>query len=167
MKINDENKAFLYLKDVMNSYSPLSKKTWNKFLEICKCTQVKKNDYLCRANEIAKSFFFVNKGLLRIYIIDEKGNEFNKTFFSEGMFPGSMVSLLRQKPATFELQALEDSSLVEIDFDAYRKLLYELEDLKLFHICYLEENWLITKESKEVSFVQKDADERYEDFLIL
>lgn len=165
MKTNDENKSFTYLRDVINSYYSLSDETWESFCKICKYREVKKNDCLCRINEISNSFFFVNKGLLRTYIFDIKGTEYNKTFFSEGMFPGSMVSLLNNEPSEFEIQALEECELIEIDFKKYRKLLNEKDDLKLFHIYYLEKNWLIKKESKEVSFMQKDADERYEDFL--
>ncbi len=165
MKKNDENKSFTYLKNVINSYYLISEKTWEKFLEICEYMEVKKGDYLCRINEIPSSFLFVNKGLLRTYILDDKGIEYNKIFFTEGMFPASIVSLLKNKPSEFELQALEDCQLIQIDFKKYRKLLKEDEDLKLFHISYLEENWLIKKEEKEVSIVQKDADERYEDFL--
>lgn len=155
----------LCLKNVINSYYSLSDKTWQKFLEICTYIQVKKSDYLCRINEMPNSFFFVNQGLLRSYILDEKGNEYNKIFFSEGMFPASIVSLLKKQPSEFEIQALEDCQLIQIDFKRYRKLLHDSEDLKLFHISYLEQNWLIKKEEKEVSFLQKDADERYEDFL--
>jgi len=165
MDNNNEKRAFNYLNDVINSYYSISPETWENFLEICTYKQIKKNDYLCRSNENPSSFFFVYEGLLRNYITDEKGNEFNKIFFSEGMFPGSMVSLLKNEPSLFEIQVLEDSSLIEINFDAYRDLLLQYEDLKMFHISYLEENWLIKKESEAVSFVQKDADERYEDFL--
>ena len=37
--------------------------------------------------------------------------------------------------------------------------------IKLFHIYYLEKNWLIHKDGREVDIVQKDADERYDEFL--
>ena len=163
MIINTNN--YKYLKEVIDSYSILSLETWNSLKSISKDIVVKKNEYICRINQIPNSFFFVNKGLLRVYILDEKGVEYNKTFFSEGMFPASMVSLLTNTPSEFEIQALEDCQLIQIDFKKYRTLLQKSEDLKLFQIYYLEKNWLMKTESKDISFVQKDAEERYKDFL--
>lgn len=161
---NDIDK-YKYLKETMDSYYPISTKTWNELKKISKYIKVKKSNLICRTNELQDSFYFVNKGLLRFYIVDEKGSEYNKVFFSEGMFPGSMVSLLKNEPSEFEIEALEDCELIQIDFKNYRVLLKESEDLKLFQINYLEKNWLIKMESKDVSSVQKDARERYEDFL--
>lgn len=152
------------LKESIDSYYQISTKTWNELKKISKLIEVKKNDLICRINELQNSFYFVNKGLLRFYNINEKGVEYNKTFFNEGMFPGSMVSLLKAEPSEFEIQALEDCQLIQIDFEKYRKLLKKSEDLKLFQIYYLEKNWLIKMESKDISIVQKDAQERYEDF---
>lgn len=155
----------IYLKEVLDSYFPISFDTWNKFKMIIEYKKVAKNTKLCKINEIPRSFYFVQKGLLRAYVIDEKGTEYNKTFFQEGTFPASMVSLLKNKPSSFEIEALEDCELIEIDFNKYGELLISSEDLKLFHIYYLEQNWLMKTESKDISFVQKDAQERYEDFL--
>lgn len=157
--------AIDYLKKVINQYHQISTKTWNDFTKVIKYFEIQKDTSICKINEIQNSFFFVSKGLLRTYIIDEKGIEYNKTFFLEGMFPGSMVSLLTNEPSEFEIESLEDCELIQIDFKKYRELLIKNEELKLFHINYLEKNWLIKMESKDVSFVQKDAKERYEDFL--
>ena len=126
---------------------------------------VDKNDYITRFNELPSGFYFVSVGLFRLYTINEKGNEYNKSFFFENTFPGSMVSLLTNQDSNFEIQALEDSQIIHIDFKKYRELLLKYDDLKLFQIYYLESNWLISKDAREVDIVQKDADERYEEFL--
>lgn len=163
--LKKEKDIYIFLNQVINSYSEISSETWNEFKNISKFIEVKKNEYICRTNEVQNSFFFVNKGLLRASAINEKGTEYNKIFFNEGMFPGSMVALLTNEPSELEIQALEDCQLIQIDFKKYRELLKKSEDLKLFQIYYLEQNWLIKMESKDISFVQKDAQKRYEDFL--
>jgi len=154
-----------YLKEIIDSYYQISNDTWDEFTKIIQYKELEKNEYLCRYNEYQDSFFFVNKGLLRISISDEKGTQYNKAFFNEGTFPGSMVALLKDEPSEFEIQALENCQIIQIDFKKYRELLKNSEDLKLFHISYLEKNWLIKNESKHISFVQQDAQERYEEFL--
>lgn len=162
MKNDDKYK---YLKKVIDSYYPISADTWARLQVNLSCIDIKKNESISKINETPNSFYFVTKGLLRVFINDEKGTEYNKTFFNEGTFPGTMVSLLKNKPSEFEIQALENCELIQINFKKYRELLEKSSDLKMFHICYLERNWLIKMESKDVSFVQKDAQERYEDFL--
>jgi len=163
--LKEENATLVALRKVMNSYYKLTDKTWQSICEISTFLTIKKNDYLCRSNEFQTGFYFVGKGLFRVFIIDEKGHEYNKIFFEEHTFPGSMVSLLKNEPSQFEIQALEDSSVLHINFKAYRKLLMVTEDLKLFQIFYLEKNWLIDKSSREVSLVQQDAQDRYLEFL--
>ena len=149
----------------MNSYLKLSETTWCEFKDICTFMSIKKNDCITRFNEVPDGFYFISSGLFRLYTINEKGNEYNKSFFFENTFPGSMVALLKNQTSDFEIQALEDSELVCIDFKKYRELLLKHDDLKLFQIYYLESNWLISKDAREVDIVQKNADERYDEFL--
>ena len=149
----------------MNSYLEISESTWNEFKSICTFMNIKKNDCITRFNEVPRGFYFISKGLFRLYTINAKGNEYNKSFFFENTFPGSMVALLKNQDSDFEIQALEDSQVFHIDFKKYRELLLKYNDLKLFQIYYLESNWLISKDAREVDIVQKNADERYHEFL--
>lgn len=153
------------LKVVIESYTPISNESYSILLNISRVRYVKKGDYLCHLGDVSKELIFVVDGLLRAYIIDVKGNEYNKNFFLENNFAGSMVSLLTKEPSCFEIEALEDSTLIMIDFEQFRKFLLEKDDLKLFQIYYLEKNWLIKKEAREVALVQKSATERYQEFI--
>ena len=166
MSIEEQQKnALKALQQVMNNYYELSSETWQKITKITTFSSIKKHDYLCQYNEYQTAFYFVGRGLFRVYTIDDKGREYNKVFFDEHTFPGSMVSLLKNEPSTFEIQALEDSTVLHINFKKYRELMMQSEDLKLFQIFYLEKHWLIQKSSKELSIVQQDAQDRYIEFL--
>lgn len=165
MTNNNKTIAFTALRNAMNTYFKISDKTWNDLEDICTYMEIKKNDYITRFNEHPSGFYFVSVGLFRSYILNEKGNEYNKNFFFENTFPGSMVALLKKQTSNFEIQALENSQVIHIDFKKYRELLLKYDDLKLFQIYYLENNWLISKDAREVDIVQKDADERYDEFL--
>jgi len=160
-----ETKAFAALKKSMDSYTPISDETWAALKSICNVRTVEKKCILYQCGEFLNSFSFVYSGLLRVFITDDKGNEYNKMFFDEGTFPGSMAALLTATPSQFIIESLERSSIIVINFNAYRKLLLELDDLKLFHIYYLEKNWLLTKDAREVEIVQEDATQRYKRFI--
>jgi len=164
-KLNEQNEAYRDLKLVMDSYSPISDDTWGRLKGISKFKQINKRDTLYRNAEIANSFCFVYSGLFRLFITDADGKEYNKNFFDEGTFPGSMVALLTRTPSKFTVEALEPSEVILIDFFLYRKLLFDTKDLMKFHILYLEKNWLLDKDAREVELVQKDASIRYQQFL--
>jgi len=163
--INLENEAFIALKNVMDSYSPISEKTWESLTAISEFKSLSKYQVLYKSAKLPTSFSFVYSGLLRVFVTDINGKEYNKNFFKEGTFPGSMSALLTSSPSRFTIESLEPSSIVTINFSAYRKLLIEASDLKLFHIYYLERNWLLAKDAREVEIVQENASQRYQRFL--
>lgn len=155
---------FSLLKKTIDSYAPISDITWQGLKKISTLRELNKNDVFNSVGTIPKSFSFVCQGLLRAYITDTNGSEYNKIFFPETTFPGAMVALLTNSESRFTIDALEPSILIEIDFRGYRQLLMEYEDLKIFHIHYLEANWLIAKDIREVALVQESARERYQRF---
>ncbi|VAW52740.1 cAMP-binding proteins - catabolite gene activator and regulatory subunit of cAMP-dependent protein kinases [hydrothermal vent metagenome] len=165
ISLSDEEKAFLALRKSLESYSPISDETWRAFISISKFRSLMKYTLFYSAGEIPSSYAYIYRGLARCFVCDEKGNEYNKVFFEEGMFPGSMTALLTSSPSTLAFEAIEDSLIIEIDFLAYRKLMIEKDDLKLFQINYLEKNWLLTKDARETEIVQEDATARYLHFI--
>ncbi len=160
-----ESGGFEWLRQAMEAYHPLTDATWQALLSCCRYRQLLRQQMFCQAGDIPRSFAFVCKGMFRVFALDDKGHEYNKNFFVEGQFPGSMAALLRQEPSLNTIQALEDSSIIEIDFKCFRELLYRADDLKLFQIHYLETNWLLAKDARETQLVQQDAAERYQRFL--
>lgn len=157
--------ALLALRRVMDSYYSLSRETWSKLTALCHFRRIDKHAVVYPSGEIPSTFAFVYSGLMRVYVIDEQGNEYNKNFFDEGKFPGSMAALLTSTPSRFTIDALEPTAIIEINFTGYRNLLAEQHDLKLFQIYYLEKNWLLAKDAREVEIVQENATQRYQRFL--
>lgn len=164
-KLGEAGTVAASLRAAMEGYHPLSDSTWQAMVELCRYTRVTAGTTVYQCGRRVNSFAFVYSGLLRAYTLDEQGNEYNKIFFPENTFPASTVALLQNAPSSFSLEALEDSQLVLIDYAGYRQLLLASDDLKMFHIHYLEQNWLIAKEPREVSLVMETAAERYQTFL--
>jgi len=152
------------LRAAMQDYAPLSDATFAEMLACCRVLEIPKGGFFCTLGATPSEFGFVLDGLLRYYVSDIDGNEYNKVFFDEGSFPGSMVALLTGQPSAVAIQALEPSTLVGIDFAGYRRVLRAREDLKWFQIRYLERNWVLQKEPREFALVQDDAGERYRRF---
>lgn len=156
---------FERLKAALDSYHPISQTTWQAFQSFCHIQSVKKGEVIYPLGHVPSSFCFVNEGLVRAYVIDENGNQYNKKFFEQGQFPGAMSALLTQSASGFAIDALETSQLVIIDFKAFRQLLMQNKDLMQFQIHYLETNWLLDKDAREIEIVQQDATQRYLNFV--
>jgi len=163
--LRDIDSAFLALRKSLESYAPISDDTWRKFIGISEFRTLKKHALIYRAGAVPQSYAYIYRGLVRCFVCDKNGHEYNKNFFDEGTFPGAMTALLRSKPSAFTFEAIEDIEFIEIDFAAYRKLMLEEDDLKLFQIYYLEKNWLMAKDAREVEIVQEDAMTRYLRFI--
>jgi len=163
--LNDEKMSFRALRHSLESYAPISDESWEALRGISKFRSLTKHTLLYRAGDIPQSYAYICQGLIRCFVCDEKGKEYNKNFFDEGMFPGSMTALLISSPSMLAFETIEDTLIIEIDFPAYRKLMIEKDDLKLFQIYYLEKNWLLAKDSREIEIVQDDATARYLRFI--
>lgn len=149
------------LKLKFESYAEISDKSWSLIESIITFQGLKKDETLLRNGQIAKNIHFVCKGALRAYVTDYDGNIYNKNIFLETDFAGSTVSYLLNSPSNFTLEALEETILINLNYRKYRQFIDENIDLKNFYIAYLEKNWVIEKEEKEVSLVMKNATERY------
>jgi CRP-like cAMP-binding protein len=161
-----ENTAiYQAFKQTLDAYTPISDTTWQALKGVTQKRRLEKHEVLYQAGDIPSTFAWVFHGLIRGYVCDDKGNEYNKKFFDEDKFPGAMSALLTNTPSKLGFDALEETFLLEIDFSAFRRLLLEYDDLKLFQIYYLERNWLLDKDEREITLVQQDASERYQRFL--
>jgi CRP-like cAMP-binding protein len=155
------------LKSKFESYSSISERSWALLEKCIQFQNLEKNELLLRNGQIAKKIHFVCKGALRAYVTDFDGNIYNKNIFLENDFAGSTVSYLLSTPSNFTLEALENITLISIDYKKYRQLIEDNMDLKNFYIAYLEKNWIVEKEKREVSLVMQNATERYLELLSL
>jgi CRP-like cAMP-binding protein len=85
--------------------------------------KLRKKQYLLQEGDVCRFTAFVEKGTLRAYTIDEKGSEHIIQFALEGWSIGDLYSFLTGEPATYTIDALEDSELVLIDRAAHDELL--------------------------------------------
>ena len=76
--------------------------------------KLRKKQYLLQEGDVCRSIAFVEKGALREYSIDENGNEQIIQLAIEGLNISDLYSFLTTEPATYNIDALEDSELVLI-----------------------------------------------------
>ena len=153
------------LREVCKEYQDFSDKSFDAFKKICFVKNIKKGEILQDSYSSAKYIYFIYKGILRTYFLNEKGAIYTKNLFSENYFSASKVSLITKEDSYLNIDALEDSILIYINFDGYKNLIDTNIEFKNFYINYLEKNWVIVKEKNEISLILDDAKTRYENFI--
>ena len=88
-----------------------------KILSGCNTIQVKKGDYILRKGDVQRQSFYVQKGLLRYYSIDDKGKEHILQFAPQGWFVSDRQSACLSMKSDFFIDALEDSEVVVVHED--------------------------------------------------
>lgn len=159
--IISRDKYILDFKIKLDSYASISEKSWNLLKSIIKFKALTKNEVLLQNGIVSRNFYFICKGALRAYFINALGDSYTKNIFFETDFASSFASSMLAIPSEFTIEALEDSILISLDYKSYQKLIHQENDLKEFYIAYLEKNWVIDKEQREVSLVLEDATTRY------
>lgn len=156
-----EEKYKLILNDVFKLYYPIGDVALQLLISLVHIDLFKKGSIVLDIDEIAKNVYILCEGAIIAYFIDELGNTYNKNIFLEGQFVGSTVSSLKKTPSEFVLEAIEDCIVITINYKKYRKLINENIELKEFYIAYLEKNWIIDKERREIALVMETAKTRY------
>ena len=142
-------------------YPDITEQSFEYLIDILSFETYPKDAVIVGQGQVARNIHLLCKGVVKAYFISETGISYNKNLFTEGDLVGSAVSLLRKTPSEFTLQALEDSVLITFDYAKYRDLIYKHDNLKNFYIAYLEKQWIIEKEQREISIVTETASTRY------
>lgn len=126
--------------------------------------KVKKKSLLIRPGQNATFLAFINKGLFRVYFKNEAGIEVTTWFSFAGMMVTDMLAYFTEKPATFYVQALEESELLIIQKSQLEKV-YKIDpDSNIFGRRYLE-NVLVKIMERMLTLQTKSANERYHELL--
>ena len=159
MEISDNYTNFI--KSIFNKYSEVSDTSIKRVAAISKIQHLEKGQYLLEIGASSKHKHILYKGAIVSTFIDSNGNVYHKNIFLKGDFVGSTVSAIIGKPSHFALEAIAPSTLISFDYNTYKHLIEEHKDLNDFYIAYLEKNWVIDKEQREIDIVMKDARSRY------
>lgn len=163
--IQEEEKYYSFIRELVLSYYPVSEKSLSELFSIAGVRHLHKGELLLPVGSISKEIYMLYQGSITAYFIDEEGNSYHKNIFLEGDMVGSTVSRLKEQPSEFALEAIEDSTIISFFYKTYRQLIEENDELKNFYIAYLEKNWVIDKEKREIDIVMKDAGERYSELI--
>ncbi|MDB5549898.1 MAG: Crp/Fnr family transcriptional regulator [Tardiphaga sp.] len=149
----------------IRTYTDLSAKAELAWSSLLRSRQYSKEESFIRAGDIPTSFAFVVEGLLCQHYVGREGDMIIKHFFPENRIAASVSASLLGEPSLFTVTAIENSTVLEYEFAAFKSLVTDFPDVAAFYISYMERHWIIEKEPGEIAFRHDDAMQRYVDFI--
>ena len=138
--------------------------------EICRSLfipkKLRKRQYLLQQGDVSKYTAFVEKGLLRSYVIDDKGAELIMQFAPEGWWINDMYSSITGEPAEQHIDAIEDSELLLLTNQAYDELLQQAPVFERFFRLLIQNSFVALQRRLKGNIIQT-AEEKYKNFIQL
>ncbi|MGE5313697.1 MAG: Crp/Fnr family transcriptional regulator [Acidobacteriota bacterium] len=125
---------------------------------------VRRKQYLAQIGDPCRSMFFVTKGALRSYTLDEKGEEHIVQFAIEDWWITDLYSFLTGEPSSTMIDAIEDSELLAIDHPSYELLLERIPKFERYYRLLLQGHFIATHRRLAYT-IGTTAEARYAEFL--
>ena len=142
----------------------LSDKECARLIPLFESLAVKKNEHLFREGDIAKYVYFIEKGCLRQYYINNNGEDRTIYFKVEDEWASELVSFLDNAPTELNLQALEDSRLQIIN---QKNWIYAVTQISSFTMGFIraqqDTNYMLKKRLAEATV--ETPEEKYLRFI--
>lgn len=104
----------LKIKSYIKSLINVSEEKLETLIAMCDVKTLKKKTIVSESNNIDQSLFFIEKGLIRLYITDIRGNQHTTHFAQENVFITDYTALASGEPAKYTLEAIEETKIVVI-----------------------------------------------------
>ncbi|MDB5255441.1 MAG: cAMP-binding protein [Chitinophagaceae bacterium] len=91
-----------------------------------------KKEFLFQEGQVCTANYFVAKGCLRLYYVNDKGIETIVQFAIENWWISDYQSLERQIPSPFYLQAIESSTVIVLEKQVQEELLTKSPSLERY-----------------------------------
>ncbi len=90
----------------------ISEEELDDFLNQTITKTFKRQETVSRPHVVPNEIFFINKGLVRVLIIDNEGTEHTVHFALENQFISDYSNFMQKQPSFYTLQALEETQVV-------------------------------------------------------
>ncbi len=150
--------------DYAQKLVPLSQQEAELFASVFVETKVKKRQYVVQPSFTAKKRYFVLEGAFRAFVVGDDGNDYTISFAIENWWITDYNSYIYQQPATMFVMALEDSIVLQLDFEKEQELKKANHKFEtIFRI--MAERGLAFQQRRLISNLTQTAEERYDLFI--
>jgi len=150
-------------KNVIQNIFRLKENELTVFLGLFTLEKFEKNQFFAKSGEYSKKMAFAKSGVLRAFFQNEKGEQYNKSFFKAGDFLGAYSSLITGQKNLIDIQCLTDCELLTADYNSFTQLYDDYPGLERIARITAEQ-FFIQKEKREIELVTLEAKDLYKIF---
>ncbi|WP_418509240.1 Crp/Fnr family transcriptional regulator [Corallibacter sp.] len=152
------------LKSHFTKYVYFEQKEIDEILSHFNLSEYDKKEFLLKEGQICRQKFFIIKGLVRSYHLNNKGNEKIQQFAIENWWVSNVESFTNETPSSTSIETLEPTITLNIDKDSLESLYFKFPKLKRY-FRIITENMLIAIQRRYEVFLQMKSQERYLNFI--
>lgn len=149
------------LKNTLLPNIKLTEEQWTFVLSHYKARTTKRNEILLEKGKVSQYMYFVVKGCLRIFLIDDEGQEATRFLIFEGRFGTAFPSFVLREPSVASIQSIEPSELLMISHSDYQMLMDAVPGWERMSHLGLQQDYIDAIVRIE-SLISMDAKERYD-----
>ncbi|MCF6404871.1 Crp/Fnr family transcriptional regulator [Chitinophaga filiformis] len=124
----------------------------------------RKHQFLIQEGDAVKYAYFVLSGLLKLVYTDASEKQHIVSFAMEDWWESDYYAFYTQTKATMSLECLEDTEVLCLSFEDYKKLCNSLQKMERFFLEKTNAGFLAAQR-RIISLITSNAKERYEQLL--
>jgi len=152
------------LESYLAKHIEIPKDDLETFLSKFKLQKTKRGEVLLEAGSICRHVYFVNKGCLRVYLLDAQGRESTRILIPENNFGTAFPSFILREPSLASIQSIEPSEVLSLTYEAFIELPNLLPAWEKVYRMNLEKAYIDSIKRIE-SLITMGARERYALFM--
>ncbi|MEO0573521.1 MAG: Crp/Fnr family transcriptional regulator [Bacteroidota bacterium] len=160
--MNYKESHTLILKNIAR-FIELTELEKQKYLSLLTEIKVKKKGFLMQAGDVTKYEYFITKGCVKVYTLDQDGAPHISMFAVEDYWTGDMASFMTKEPTPYFIQAIEYSELLGISKANYDLLFQEIPKFERFYRILYQKS-LTSYIQRSNQGISLTAEERYVKF---
>ncbi len=148
----------------IKAHVPLTENEVELIQEAFKERKLKKKEHLLQKGDNSNHMRFVSEGCLKVYSIDEDGQEHVLQFGISGWWINDLYAFLTQTPATFFIQSITESTVLQIHRDRLNQLYDEVPMIDRFFRIKTQNGYVALQE-RTIRSMSETAEQRYSQFI--
>ena len=157
-------KEFLPIVKYFERHVRLSEKEKEILISSFKVVKVKKRQLIIQPNFITNHRSYVVKGAFRAYVVNDEGHDTTIQFAIEDWWISDYGSFILQQPATMFVVGLEDSVILQIDYETEQKIKQTSHNFETFYRI-LGERAAAFMQRRIITNLTQLAEQRYISFI--
>ncbi|MBO9591337.1 MAG: Crp/Fnr family transcriptional regulator [Niabella sp.] len=124
---------------------------------------IKRRQFLVQEGDLCRYLSFVTKGCLRSYFTNDNGQEYIIQFGIEGWWLNDNESFLFNTPSQFNIEALEATTVLQIDRPGLDALYQHIPQLERFFRMLYQRSFIMLQK-RVIAAMSQPAEQRYLEF---